>query len=114
MKFPVALIRWSPALTVSLMVMSSGVASAQDTRPGPFEGALVGEWEGEGVYEGNRLSLTRSWTVELGGHLLKADMRVAMPNGASFGALTYWKAEAAVERSKLLENGGAHSEEPHG
>lgn len=66
-------------------------ASAQGLATDPFASHLTGEWMGRGVYEGNELSLTRSWTLELGGQFLRADMGVTMPNGASFGGLTYWK-----------------------
>ena len=67
-------------------------AAAQDLRDDPFASHVTGEWTGIGIYDGNELSLTRSWTLELGDQFLRADMGVSMPNGATFGALTYWKA----------------------
>lgn len=65
---------------------------AQELVADPFAGHLLGEWSGHGEYDGNRLDVTRHWTLELGERFLKADMRVTMPNGASFRGLTYWKA----------------------
>lgn len=72
-----------------------GSASAQGLAGDPFASHVRGEWIGHGVYDGNELSLTRSWTLELGGQFLRADMAVSMPNGASFGGLTYWKMSQA-------------------
>ena len=57
----------------------------------PFAVHLLGEWSGSGVYDGNRLDLTRSWALDLGGRFLRADMGVDMPNGVPFSALMYWK-----------------------
>ncbi len=66
-------------------------ARGQGLRLDRFAADLLGEWRGEGIYDGNRLALKRLWTLELGEQFLKADMRVSMPNGAAFGAYTYWK-----------------------
>jgi len=65
--------------------------AAQDLDRDAFAVHVLGEWTGTGVYDGNTLSLTRVWTLELGARFLRADMRVAMPDGASFGAVMYWK-----------------------
>lgn len=69
--------------------VESGAAQALEADA--FATHVLGDWTGRGIYDGNELSLTRSWTLELGGRFLRADMAVSMPNGASFGALTYWK-----------------------
>jgi hypothetical protein len=66
-------------------------AAAQALSRDPFVAEVAGEWQGHGEYEGNPLTLTRSWTIELGGQFLRADMRVGMSNGSSFGALMYWR-----------------------
>lgn len=78
-------------VALAAMVALPRNASAQGMADDPFGTALVGEWEGEGVYEGNTLSLTRSWSLELWDQFLRGDMQVTMANGASFGALTFWK-----------------------
>lgn len=61
----------------------------------PFAVHLLGEWSGSGEYDGNRLDLTRSWALDLGGRFLRADMSVEMPDGVPFGALMFWKSSAA-------------------
>jgi hypothetical protein len=71
-------------------VTGQGVALEAD----PFAVHLLGEWSGSGLYEGNRLDLTRSWGLDLAGRFLRVDMGVEMPSGASFGSLMYWKSSA--------------------
>jgi hypothetical protein len=78
------------ALALSCLAAATPCA-AQGLAEDPFASHITGEWTGIGVYDGNELSLTRSWTLELGDQFLRADMGVAMPNGATFGAVTYWK-----------------------
>jgi len=73
-----------------MVVLSPGIVAAQDMEADPFAASLIGEWSGQGLYQGNELALARTWSLELGGQFLKGDMAVSMPNGASFGALTYW------------------------
>ena len=78
-----------------LILLVGAVSPVRGQAPGldgdEFASHLVGNWSGSGLYDGNRLELTRSWSLELGSKFLKADMAVSMPNGASFGALMYWK-----------------------
>ncbi len=81
-------IRWRPL--VALLLIIAAPAFSQDTPP-PFARALLGDWEGSGEYEGGELQLSRSWTLELRDRFLRADMHVSMANGATFGALMYWK-----------------------
>ena len=69
--------------------LAGGVAG-QGLVTDPFVTQVVGEWQGRGEYDGNSLKLTRSWTLELQDQFLRAEMRVGMPNGFSFGALMYW------------------------
>ena len=79
----------------AFMLVTGAVSPVRGQESGleddPFASHLLGEWSGSGMYEGNRLVLTRSWTLELGSMFLRADMAVSMANGASFGALMYWK-----------------------
>ena len=82
------------AAAVPVSLDAQGGDQGRGLASDPFVAALLGEWEGAGVYDGSPLSLTRVWTLELGGQFLKADMRVSMVNGASFGALTYWRPDA--------------------
>jgi hypothetical protein len=82
-------------IAMSMLLALPLGAAAQDLTADPFVAEVIGEWEGEGEYDGNRLSLTRSWTLELGDRFLRADMRVGMPNGASFGALMYFRSAGA-------------------
>ena len=81
------------ALACVLACLSASTRSgfAQGMDSDPFASQVTGEWIGRGVYDGNELSLTRSWTIELSGQFLRAGMAVSMPNDASFGGLTYWK-----------------------
>jgi hypothetical protein len=79
------------ALFVGVLCALPPAARAQDLVDDPFAAAVSGEWEGSGEYGGDTLMLARSWTTELGGQFLRADMRVRMANGRSFGALMYWK-----------------------
>ena len=58
----------------------------------------------------NTLTLGRSWTLELGNQFLKADMRVGMPNGASFGALQYWQKSAEDVYSVVWMDGLGRSQ----
>ena len=78
-----------------LVPAAAGAAAIQSTTrtwtDDPFAAGLAGKWDGVGEYDGNELQLTRSWEIDLGGHFLRGDMRVLMPNGASFRALTYWR-----------------------
>ncbi len=76
---------------VALTMASGSEAVAQGLSDDPFTRQVVGEWQGRGEYDGNTLTLSRSWTLELQGRFLRADMRVGMPNGSSFGALLYWR-----------------------
>ena len=55
----------------------------------------AGEWTGSGVVYGNPVTLTRSWSLDLAGHFLKADMKVSMGQRGSFRALAYWRKTAA-------------------
>ena len=66
-------------------------AASQSTATDSVLTPLLGDWRGEGTYEGDRLSLTRGWTAELGGTFVKADMQVTMASGARFGAIMFWK-----------------------
>ncbi len=84
-------IRWRPL--VALLLIIAAPAFSQDDLP-PFASTLLGDWEGSGEYEGGELQLSRSWTLELRDRFLRADMRVSMANGATFGALMYWKRTA--------------------
>ncbi len=79
------------SLVYLAFLFPSATASAQSMGSDPLASGLKGEWVGSGEYEGNRLDLTRDWTLELWDQFLRADMRVTMPNGASFSGLTYWK-----------------------
>ncbi len=81
----------APAPPVQEVQAPSVQANAQGFADSTLAHQLLGSWEGSGQFDGNRLSLTRAWTLELGGQFLKADMLVTMPNGATFGALMYWK-----------------------
>jgi hypothetical protein len=67
---------------------------AQSAQDDPLAKALTGRWSGQGTYDGNTLELTRTWTLELGGQFLLADMGVQMPNGGSFRIIAYWKPES--------------------
>ena len=78
-------------LVLAVMGLQPQAGQAQDPPAGPFVTQVLGEWQGHGDYQGNSLALSRIWTIELGGQFLRADMRVAMPNGASFSAMMYWK-----------------------
>ncbi len=78
------------ALSLGLLSCVTQGAKAQGLSADPFVAQVAGEWLGRGEYDGNALTLTRSWTLELQGQFLRADMRVGMPNGFSFGALMYW------------------------
>lgn len=78
------------ALSLGLLSSSASAAGAQGLSADPFVARVIGDWQGRGEYDGNALTLTRSWTLELQGRFLRADMRVGMPNGFSFGALMYW------------------------
>lgn len=81
-------------LAVGLLALLTGVTeptSAQGLPADPFATHLLGYWEGEGEYEGSRLQLTRTWTLELRDQFFRADMQVTMANEGSFGALTFWK-----------------------
>lgn len=64
---------------------------AQEPNTDTFVDQLLGEWHGSGEYQGNTLTLTRSWELVLRERFLRADMKVSMPNGFTFGALMYWK-----------------------
>ena len=57
----------------------------------PWSEVIMGTWAGTGDYEGSTLRLERTWTSELGGAFLRADMQVTMAGGGSFGALMYWR-----------------------
>ena len=89
--------------TVAAVVLSSLCAShaaplaAQSMAEDKLANHLVGEWEGQGNYEGNTLYVTRAWTLELWNGFMRGDMRVTMDSGSSFAALTYWKPTGAGE-----------------
>jgi hypothetical protein len=78
---------------LSALIAGAPLQGQSSLEVDPFASHLVGEWIGEGVYEGNRLELARTWTLELGSVFLRADMTVSMPNGSSFGALMFWKSD---------------------
>ena len=78
-------------LLAALLIGTSHQAAAQGMAEDDFARHLVGEWEGQGEYQGNTLSVTRAWTLELWDNFMKGDMRVTMASGSSFAALTYWK-----------------------
>jgi len=80
-----------PGLIVMSALATPTPGHAQAHESDALVSHLVGAWSGSGVYDGNRLELTRVWSLELGGEFLRADMGVSMPNGATFGALMYWK-----------------------
>ena len=82
-----------PYLLPGLMALSALATpiSGQTLESDALASHLVGAWSGSGLYDGNRLELTRVWSLELGGQFLRGDMGVSMPNGATFGALMYWK-----------------------
>lgn len=88
--------RWRSALALLILAVPAP-GSAQGLDGDPFATRLVGDWQGRGIYQGNELSVTRTWSLELGGVFLRVDMAVSMPNGASFGALTYWRASGDAE-----------------
>ncbi|MDH3222757.1 MAG: hypothetical protein OEO23_03505 [Gemmatimonadota bacterium] len=77
---------------VGLSLACASGAASQGLGDDAFANQVIGEWLGSGEYDGNRLTVTRTWTLELGDHFIRADLRVAMPNGRSFGALMYWRA----------------------
>ena len=96
------MIRYEARSGLAVAAMGYGLAApcaaiSQSLVDDAFAAHIQGDWSGSGMYEGTRLDLTRSWTLELGGQFLRADMAVSMPNGASFGALMYWRASAAGE-----------------
>ncbi|MDH3206026.1 MAG: hypothetical protein OEO79_05405 [Gemmatimonadota bacterium] len=81
------------AMVLLIMLTPTG-AVGQSMADDPFAAQVVGTWEGRGDYQGNPLSLTRSWTTELLDQFLRADMRVEMANGFTFGAFMYWRVVA--------------------
>ena len=85
-------VRRAFAACVTTLCLAAPVgAAAQTTAEGGIVETLLGRWTGSGVYDGNELNLTRRWTLELRDQFVRADMRVQMPNGSSFGALMYWQ-----------------------
>ncbi len=91
----VSRLSWKSGLVLAVVALALGVsprpAATQSLTSDALASHLLGEWRGTGIYDGNELALTRSWTLELGGAFLQAEMGVSMPNGATFGAVTYWK-----------------------
>ncbi len=101
-----ALVAMGAALTPSFAVESAAQGLSGDA----FVSQVVGEWTGRGEYQGNALTLSRSWTLELGNQFLRADMRVGMPNGASFGAVQYWQKTAQGVYSVVWMDGLGRSQ----
>lgn len=81
---------WS-ALALAVVAWSATPVYGQQLSNDPLVTHLMGEWQGEGVYQGNRLGLSRNWSLELGEQFLRGDMRVSMADGSTFGALVFWK-----------------------
>ena len=88
-----------PVLLLSTLVLGAWpmalqtAMAAQTAKDDPLAEFFVGQWAGQGVYDGNVLQLSRVWSLDLNGQFLVGDMGVEMPNGASFRSLSYWKPE---------------------
>lgn len=74
-------------------VCTFGVAAQteREAEPATPLDMLIGQWQGSGTYDGNELELLRDWQTDLAGQFVRADMRVKMPDGASFRSLAYWR-----------------------
>lgn len=88
-------------LGVMLVIQAGGLTAGSGDEPAPsllespFTKQIVGEWVGTGEYDGNAMTLERSWTPDLADHFLRADMRVVMSNGAMFRSLSFWQVSTA-------------------
>lgn len=102
-----------PILLIPVLLLAAipNAGRAQTLADDAFAQKLLGNWTGEGSYDGNILELRREWTLELGDHFLRADMRVLMPNGVTFRSLSYWKkaAENEFEITRMDETGRSRS-----
>jgi hypothetical protein len=78
-------------ISASVILLVASQTSAQGLSDDPFVDQVIGEWQGQGQFDGNRLDLTRSWALALQGQFLRVDMRVTMSNGSSFAGLMYWR-----------------------
>ncbi|MGD2071832.1 MAG: hypothetical protein PVI57_24415 [Gemmatimonadota bacterium] len=76
---------------LATVAVTAPPAHVQTLDDDPFTSHVLGEWQGEGAYEGDPLTLGRSWSRVLQGRFLRADMTVTMANGSSFEALMYWQ-----------------------
>ncbi len=101
---------WLACGFVGLSLACPAGAASQGLGNDAFANQLIGEWEGSGEYDGNRLTLNRTWTLELRGHFVRADLQVTMANGSSFGALMYWRAVSAGVYDVLWMDGLGRSQ----
>ncbi len=76
----------------------------------PFTETVGGLWHGVGDYQGARLTLSRGWELILGGAVLRAEMGVTMANGASFDALTLWRATGPDRYSVIWMDAAGRSQ----